>query len=105
MSRTTSVGIKSLENREFQRSQERQKIKFFSQGTYMAQNFISKTLTILHSITKGISKIYQLEREYWLFEVIQKHHSLVIYSFIFIHSVMSENDKNVPLIVCDFHTK
>ena len=24
---------------------------------------------------------------------------------IFIHSVMSENDKNVPSIVCDFHTK
>ena len=25
--------------------------------------------------------------------------------FIYIHSLMSENDKNVPLIVCDFHTK
>ena len=71
----------------------------------MAQSFISKTSTILHSITKEISKIYQLEREYWLSEVLQKHHNLIIYSSIFIHSVMSENDKNVPLIVCDFHTK
>ena len=71
----------------------------------MAQNFISKTSAILHSVTKGISRIYQLEREYCLSEVLQKHHSSIIYSFIFIHSVMSENDKNVPLIVCDFHTK
>ena len=71
----------------------------------MAQNFIPKTSTILYSITKGISEIYQLERELWLTEVLQKHQSSVIYSFVFIHSVMSENDKNVPLIVCDFHTK
>ena len=28
-----------------------------------------------------------------------------MYSFIFIHSLMSENVKNVPLIVCDRHTK
>ena len=59
----------------------------------MAQNFISKTSAILHSITKGISKTYQFEREHWLSEVLQKHDSLIIYSFIFIHSVMSENDK------------
>ena len=81
------------------------KIKFFSQVTYMARNFISKTSTVLYSLTKIISKIYQLEREYWLPEVLQKLHSSIIYSFIFIHSVMSENDKNVLLIVCDFHTK
>ena len=36
----------------------------------MAQNFIPKTLAILYSITKGISKIYQLKREYWLSEVL-----------------------------------
>ena len=48
----------------------------------MAQNFISKTSTILYSITEENSKIYQLERELWLSEVLQKH------------SVMSENDKN-----------
>ena len=47
----------------FQRSQGRQKIKVFPQGTYMAQNLIPKTSTILNSITQGISKIYQLERE------------------------------------------
>ena len=39
------------------------KIKVFHQGTYMAQNFIPKTSTIRYSITKGISEIYQLERE------------------------------------------
>ena len=71
----------------------------------MAQNFKPKTSTILYSMTEEISKIYQLEREYWLSEVLQKHQSSIIYSFIFIHSLMSENDKNVPLIVCDFHTK
>ena len=48
---------------KFQQPQGRQKIKVFPQGTYMAQNFIPKTSTILYSITKGISKIYQLERE------------------------------------------
>ena len=40
-----------------------------------------------------------------LSKVLQKHQSSIIYSFIFIHFLMSENDKNVPLIVCDFHTK
>ena len=71
----------------------------------MAQNFIHKTSTILYSVTKGMSKIHQLKREYWLCEVLQKHQSSIIYSFIFIHSLVSENDKNVPLIVCDFNTK
>ena len=70
----------------------------------MAQNFIPKASTILYSITKGIS-IYQLERELWQSEVLQKHQIYIIYSFIFIHSLMSENDKNVPLIVYDFHMK
>ena len=80
-------------------------MKVFPQGTYIAQTFIPKTSTILCSVTKGISKIYQLERELWLSEVLQIHQSSVIHSFIFIHSLMSENDKNVPLLVCDFHTK
>ena len=71
----------------------------------MAQTFVPKTLTILYSVTKGISKIYQLEREQWLSEVLQKHQSSIIYSFIFIHSLMSENDKTVCLIVCDLHMK
>ena len=51
---------------------------------------------MLSSVTKGISKIYQLERELWLSEVLQIHQSSVIHSFIFTHSLMSENDKNVP---------
>ena len=80
-------------------------MKVFPQGTYIAQTFIPKTSTILYSIAKGISKIYQLERELGLSEVIQRHQSSVIHSFIFIHSLMSENDKNVHSIVCEFHTK
>ena len=80
-------------------------MKVFPQGTCIAQTFIPKTSTILCSVTKGISKIYQLERELWLSEVLQIHQSSVIHSFIFVHSLMSENDKNVPSIVCDFHTK
>ena len=80
-------------------------MKVFSQGTYIAQTFIPKTSTILYSVTKGISEIYQLERELWLFEVLQIHQSSVIHSFIFIHSLISENEKNVSSIVCDFHTK
>ena len=80
-------------------------MKVFPQGTYIAQTFIPITSTILCSIAKGISKIYQLERELGLSESIQRHQSPVIHSFIFIHSLMSENDKNVPSIVCEFHTK
>ena len=71
----------------------------------MAQNFIPKSSTILCSMTEEICKIYQLEREQWLSEVLQKHQNSIIYPFIFINSLMSENGKNVPLIVCDFHTK
>ena len=48
----------------------------------MTQNFIPKTPTILYSVTKGISKIYQLE---WLSEVLQKHQSQsCIHSYSFI---------------------
>ena len=70
----------------------------------MAQNFIFETSTIFYSITEQISKIHQLEREQLLSEDLQKHQSSIL-SFIFIHSLISENGKNVPLIVCDFHTK
>ena len=80
-------------------------IKGFPQETYVAHTFIPKTSTILYSVAKGISKMYQLGRELWLSEVFQIHQGSVIHSFIFIHSLMSENDKNVPSIVCDFHTK
>ena len=67
----------------------------------MAQNFMFETSTILYSITE---QIHQLEREQLLSEDLQKHQSSII-SFMFIHSLISENGKNVPLIVCDFHTK
>ena len=80
-------------------------MKVFPQGTYIAQTFIPQTSTILYSVAKEISKIYQLERELWLSEVLQIHQSSVVHSFIFIHSLMRENDKNVPSIVCDFRTK
>ena len=48
---------------KFRRSEGRQKIKVFPQGTYMGQNFIPKVLTILDPKTEGIPKIYQLEKE------------------------------------------
>ena len=80
-------------------------MKVFAKRDIHSQTFIPKTSTILYSVTKEISKIYQLERELWLSEVLQIHQSSVIHSFIFFHSLMSENDKNVPSIVCDFHTK
>ena len=40
-----------------------------------------------------------------LSQVLEKHQNSVIYSFVFIHSLMSENDKSVPSIVFDFHMK
>ena len=76
-----------------QRSQGRQKIKVFPLGTYMTQYLIPKISTIFYSIAKGISKIYQLERELGLSEVIQRHQSSVIHSFIFIHSLMRKMTK------------
>ena len=48
---------------KFKRSQGRQKFKVFPKGTNMVQNFIPKTSTTLYSITKEISKIYQLARD------------------------------------------
>ena len=88
---------------QFQPSQGRQTEYRFPQGTYMVQNFIYKTSTILYSITKEFSKIYQVEREQWLSEVLQKCQSSSVYSFIFIRSGISENDKNVPLCRYQFH--
>ena len=55
-------------------------------------------------MTKGMAEIHQLEKSNGS-EVFQKHQSLIMYLFIFIHSVMSGSYKNVPLIVRDFHTK
>ena len=43
---------------KFQQSQGRRKGEVFPDGTYMAQNFIFETSTILYSIRKRISKIY-----------------------------------------------
>ena len=72
----------------------------------MAQNFTPKTSTILYSVTdKKFVKYINSKESNGFSEVLQKHQSSIIYSFIFIHSQMSENDKNVPLIVCDFQTK
>ena len=69
----------------------------------MAQNVISKTATILYSIRKRISKIYQLKNYGSLKSL--KSIKIQSYSFVFIHSVMSENDKSVPFIIFDFHMK
>ena len=72
-------------------------MKVFPKGTYIAQTFIPKTSTILYFVTKEIYEIYQLEKELWLSEVLQIHQSSVIHPFIFIHSLMSENDKKMYL--------
>ena len=48
----------------------------------MTNNFIFKTAIVLCSITKRISKMYELEKEQWLSEGLQKHKGSVIYSFI-----------------------
>ena len=53
-------------------------------------------------MTKRISETYLLEIEQWPSEVLQKHQSSMIYSFIFIHSVMSEIDKNEHSMYCGF---
>ena len=42
---------------KFRQYQERQKIEIFPQETYETQNFTSKTLIGLYSITKVISEI------------------------------------------------
>ena len=68
----------------------------------MAQNFIPETSTIIHSITKRISEIYRLKRELMAllspFKVSKFNH-------IFLHSLVSESDKNVPLTFFHFHMK
>ena len=52
-------------------------------------------------------EIYLLEGENWLSEVpgLQKHQSAMRYSFILIHFVVQEVEKNAPLIDCGFHMK
>ena len=56
-------------------------------------------------MTKRISKMYLLEREQWLSEVLQKRQSSVIYSVIFTHSVRSEIDENMHSMQCGCHMK
>ena len=84
---------------------ETKKRGFCSQGTYKVQNFIVRTSISYYSMAEGIYisdikyKIYLLEREQWLSEVLRKHQSSVIYSFTFIYSEMCEIDKNVHSIL------
>ena len=73
---------------------ETKELRFFPTDLYMAQNFISKTATILYSIRKGISKIYQLKN----YGSLKSLKSIKIQSFVLIHSLMSENDKKVYLL-------
>ena len=82
-----SIDRKLRKSKKFSDPKGDKTIKVFPQGTYIAQTFIPKTSTIPYSVTKGIFKIYQLERELWLSEVLRIHQSSVI------HSLMSENDK------------
>ena len=72
--------------------------------TYKAQNFLFRTSIGHYSLTKGIFEMQLLKREQCLSEVLQKHQSSVIYSFILIHSVMNGFDKNVHSMHC-FHMK
>ena len=80
-------------------------MRFSPKKTYKAQNSICRTLVGHYSTTKRISEMYLLEREQWLSEIVQKHQSSVIYSFIFIHSVRSETDRTVHSVHCSFYTK
>ena len=81
-------------------------MKVFPQRTYIAQTFIPATSTILYSVTKEISKYINSKESYgslksFKFIKVQSY----THSYSFIHSLMSENDKNVPSIVSDLHTK
>ena len=100
------MSTESSENSKISAIPRGENIKFFPQGTYMGQNFIPKALTILDPKTEGIPKIYQLEKEpngsLNSFKALKFNHA-----FIHIHSFSDERkcEKNVPLIVCNFHTK
>ena len=70
----------------------------------MAQHFIPKISTIRYSITKGISKyINSKESNASLKSFKSIKVQSYIYSYSLIHSLMSENDREIPLIVCDIH--
>ena len=72
----------------------------------MAQNFIPKTSTILCFIKKEFLKyISSKESNGSLKSFKSIKVQSYIFSYSFIHSLMSKIDKNVPLIICDFHTK
>ena len=79
-------------------------MSFFPKGPTRFK-IIFRTSVSHHSMTKRISEMCQLEREQWLPEVLQKHQSSVIYSFIFIHSVRSEINGNMRSVHCGIHTK
>ena len=98
-----------LHDNPIQQSQRRQKIKVFPQRTYIIWPTWPKILHIKPQLSLFYNKrnfwnISTLKRV-WLSEVLQKHQSPIMYLFIFIHSLMSENDKNVPSIIRDFRTK
>ena len=67
---------------------------FPMQGAYKVQNFIFRTSTAHSSMTNS-SEMNLLERSNGSLKVLQNHQSSVIYSFIFVHSAMSEIHKNV----------
>ena len=56
-------------------------------------------------MTKKTNEMHVLEREQWLSEVLQKHQSSLMYSFVSIHSVRSETDKNLHSMHGGFYTK
>ena len=80
-------------------------MRFFPKGPTRFCSFEFRTSVGLSSMAKRIFEMYLLEREQQLSEVFQKHQSSVIYSFIFIHYVMSQTDRNVHSMHCGFYMK
>ena len=66
----------------------------------MAQNFIPKTQLFSILQQKEFLKYINWKESYGS---LKSFKGIKVQSYI--HSLMSENDKSVPLIVCDRHTK
>ena len=71
----------------------------------MAQNFIQLFGILLQKEFLKYINSKESNASLKSFKRIEIQSYIHSYSFIFIHSLLSENDKNVPLIVCDVHTK
>ena len=70
----------------------------------MTQNFMFEASIIIYSVTKGISKYINSKDSNGS---LKSFKGIEIQSYIHSYylSMMNENDKNVPLMICDFHIK